>query len=62
MKYFYEIGAVRWRRHTAGDVRGVRVPEGWEAMAEQVDHHPITGEKLKRLEWWIKETFVGDDD
>lgn len=62
-RYHYEPGAVRWFRWTKdGDVRGHCPPEGWEAMAEQRDTHPITGFPLKHAEWWMRETFVGEEN
>ena len=62
--YHYKPGTVRWRRHNPkhGDVRGVRVPDGWAAMAEQRDTHPITGRHFRAAEWWIKETREDDDE
>ena len=63
MPYLYVPGTVRWRRHgpTQGNPHAVYVPRGWEASAEQRRTHPITGANFPRIQWWIKETFVGDD-
>lgn len=59
--YYYESG-VRWFRWTGpGDVRSYRPPKGWEAFADLVDQHPITGKELRESQWWIRETFTGDE-
>ena len=60
--YHYEPGAVRWRRCQDMDPRGYRCAKGWEAFAEILDFHPITGRALKSGQWWIKETFTGDEE
>lgn len=63
-RYHYKPGTVRWRRHNPkdGDVRGVRIPEGWEAIAVQRDCHPITGEPFKSDEWWFREIRNDDEE
>lgn len=58
MKYHYEENAVRWFKwHGKGDVRGHRPTHGWEAAADLLDVHPITGKPLPRPQWWIRETY-----
>jgi hypothetical protein len=60
VKYHYKAGSVRWFRHDGDhDVRSHRSPNGWDAHADLIDHHPITGKPLRRSEWWIRETFSG---
>ena len=61
MSYLYVPGATRWRKHNPAhcNPHKVYVPRGWEAAAEQRRTHPITGANFKRIQWWIKETFVG---
>lgn len=63
-KRYHYVSGVRWYRwsHDCGDVRAAHVPKGWKAEAEQLDHHPVTGEPLKELEWWVREEFTGDDE
>lgn len=59
---YYEPGAIRWRRYQgSSDVREYRPTRGWEAFAELLDIHPVTGVHLRNgPQWWIRETFVGD--
>lgn len=60
MKYQYEVGAVRWFRYDGEhDVRAHRPPKGWDAHADLIDRHPISGKPLRRSEWWIRETYSG---
>lgn len=62
MSWLYVYGAKRWRRWNGkGDVRSHRPAKGWEAEAHQLNCHPITGKKFKyeRIEWWIREKFIG---
>ena len=60
MRYHYEPGTVRWFRHEGThDVRAHRPADGWEAQADRVDYHPVTGRPLRRSEWWIRETYSG---
>lgn len=57
-KYEYPPGTVRWRRHNPneGDVRGVRIQEGWEAEAMMIGNHPINGRPFKNgAQWWFRE-------
>jgi len=65
MTYTYITGATRWKKfkpQTPGqDVRLYRAPKGWSAFAHQLDWHPVTNKPLKQLEWWLKETYEGDD-
>ncbi len=62
MAWLYEPGAIRWKRHTAGyDVRAHRAPKGWVAEAGVLEYHPITGRRLNRSQWWIRETFIGEE-
>lgn len=64
MKYHYEVGATRWFRWTGGrdmDIRGYRTKKGWAADAMMLDVHPITGKPLQRSQWWIKETYDGNE-
>ena len=35
------------------DVRGYRPPSGYNATADLVDSHPVTGEPLSQSEWWL---------
>jgi hypothetical protein len=59
MTYFYELGAVRWKRFTGtGDVRCYHAPRGWQAEAFTPENHPITGKSIP-YQWWIKETYTG---
>jgi len=54
--YVYPSGTVRWFRWTShGDVRAHRPPRGWEAFADLIDHHPITGAPLGCSQWWMRE-------
>jgi len=56
-KAYYVSGTVRYRRwHGNDDVRCYRPPKGWQAFAEVIDIHPITGKELPDSEWWIIET------
>ena len=62
MGWNYVYGARRWKRFDGkGDVRSHRAPKGWEASAELLDCHPLTGKRFinGRVEWWICEKFVG---
>ncbi|MCC8998304.1 MAG: hypothetical protein LM522_02200 [Candidatus Contendobacter sp.] len=61
MTYIYRPGSERWRRHDGeGDVRRYRPRRGWEAEAELMDVHPVTGQPLANPpEWWIREVFTG---
>ena len=60
--YHYEIGATRWKKHNnQGDVRASKVNKGWSAMAEIRETHPISGNTLKSPQWWIRETYEGDE-
>jgi len=53
----YEPGTVRYRRWDCDDdIRCYRPPEGWQAFADVIEIHPITGEELPDGEWWIIET------
>lgn len=55
----YAIGTFRVRRwRGCGDVRGHRPAKGWEASAELIDSHPITGKALRQSQWWIFETYT----
>lgn len=61
MRYHYEPGAVRWFRHDGNnDVRGHRPPPGWQAQADLLDHHPLTGRPLPSSQWWIRESCGGE--
>lgn len=62
MTYHYEIGAVRWRKLTSGDPRGYRPNKGWDAVADLVDRHPITGYQLSTSQWWIREQCTGETE
>ncbi len=54
--YHYEDGTTRWRRFNGrGDVRACRAPRGWQASADLIDVHPVTGKYLGVSGWWIKE-------
>lgn len=35
------------------DVRCYRPPLGYNATADLIDIHPITGEQLSQSEWWL---------
>ena len=59
--YYYSKGCVRWRRAPPGDPRGYRPAAGWEAFADLTDIHPITGKQLSPSQWWIRETYTGED-
>lgn len=60
--FIYVPGAVRWRRFDgAGDVRSYRAAKGWSVMAHLIDRHPITDRQLDGSQWWICETFEGDE-
>ena len=48
--------AGRWTGH--GDVRGFKIlppldAELYEATADLIGEHPVTGESLDEAEWWI---------
>lgn len=61
MRYHYEPGAVRWFRHDGnGDVRAHRPTKGWDARAELIVRHPLTGRPLPGSQWWIREAYGGD--
>ena len=62
MRYVYPPGTERWRRHDGeDDVRGYRPRRGWEAAAELLDVHPVTGRPLTDPpQWWIREVFADD--
>ena len=60
MKYHYEIGAVRWRRHNGeSDVRAAKVQSGWRAEATLLEFHPTTDKRLRQSEWWMREIYCG---
>ena len=62
MRYLYIPDTERGRRHDgAGDVRGHRPRRGWEAEAELLDVHPVTGRPLPGSRWWIREVFTGEE-
>jgi len=65
----YAPGTVRYRKwHGEYDVRAYHPPKGWSAMADDLEYHPITGEKFldedgkNTSEWWITETKDDPDD
>lgn len=64
--YVLTVGDIRWHRYTGkGDVRSYRAPRGWQAFAELIDYHPITGKKLggtklPQSQWWIREEYWGN--
>jgi hypothetical protein len=58
MKYHYEVGTTRWLR-TNDDPRGHCPPKGWDAKADMLEYHPITGRPYHGSVWWICETYVG---
>ena len=61
MTYFYEIGAMRWKRFDSdSDVRYYRPNKGWRATAQMLDYHPTTDRHLPAAQWWICETYYGD--
>ena len=63
MKWQYEIGSVRWRRHTYDkDVRLMTPPKGWRREAMIIDWHPITNETLPHAQWWLKDEYIGEDE
>lgn len=35
------------------DVRTYRPPRNYNALAELIEHHPVTNEPFARSEWWI---------
>ena len=59
MRYHYEIGTVRWLRHTGGEIRCHNPPKGWESCSDLVERNPVTGKRLKEAEWWIREIYMG---
>ena len=60
MPYLYPRGTKRWRRHDGkSDVRSYRPCRDWEATAELLDVHPVTGRPLiDSPQWWIREVFA----
>jgi len=36
-----------------GDIRRYTPPKGWEALADLVDIHPVTGKQMEAAEWWV---------
>ena len=50
MRYHYEIGTVRWLRHTGGEIRCHNPPKGWESCSGLVERNPVTGKRLKEAE------------
>lgn len=53
----YPPGTVRMRRwHGEGDIRAYQPPQGWKAVSELLDIHPISRERLTQSVWWIIET------
>ncbi len=61
MTYAYELGAVRWKRHNGKkDVRAHRPPKGWEAIADVLEYHPVTGRPFRFSQWWIREVYTGN--
>ncbi|MBK8357479.1 MAG: hypothetical protein IPL15_00085 [Comamonadaceae bacterium] len=45
--YHYEDGTTRWRRFNGrGDVHACHAPRGWQASADLIDVHPVTGKYL----------------
>lgn len=62
MRYHYELGAVRWKRHTSSDdVRVCAPPKGWERQASVLDYHPITGRPLRSPQWWFRDQYIGEN-
>lgn len=62
MAWTYEPGATRWKRFNGkGDVRAHRAPKGWVMYAEIMERHPVTGAPLKAPQWWIRETYIGEE-
>lgn len=64
MTHLYEKGAIRWKRWpiSAGDPRGYKPKKGWDASADILNFHPITGKPFPRdncEQWWIREEFRG---
>lgn len=59
MTYIYKPGAVRWKKLTSGDPRAHRPSKGWDATADLVDRHPVTGREFKVSQWWIREVYLG---
>lgn len=57
MKYLYELGTMRWLRSN-GDPRCHCPPKGWDANADMLEYHPITGKRFQMPQWWICETYV----
>lgn len=55
MEKMYHLGGgvfcFKW--DGSGDVRGYRPPAGFEATADLVDCHPVTGEPIGFSEWWM---------
>lgn len=61
MTYYYMPGTRRWKRFTGkGDVRLYRPNKGWTAIAYVADTHPVTGKPLRSAQWWVRETYTGD--
>lgn len=61
-RYEYPAGTVRWFRWSGeGDVRAHRPPPGWEAFADLIEHHPVTGAPLRGSQWWMRESKVGGE-
>lgn len=57
-KYLYEPGAVRWLPVREGaNPRAHRPLKGWTVAVLEMDHHPITFNKLQQPQTWIRETY-----
>ena len=62
MIYHYKPGTVRWSHH--GNKRDVRLcapPKGWQRFAYQLERHPITDRVFRTVQWWFKDTYIGED-
>ena len=58
-KYQYET-SIRWFKWKEKSDPREYAPRGkqWRAKALMRHYHPITGRKLKRPDWWIREELV----
>lgn len=48
-----DLGMKAGRYFGQQDVRCYRPPSGYNATAELIDSHPVTGERLSQSEWWV---------
>ena len=57
VQWFFEPGAVRWRRMKTGDATSPRATPGWLRQRHLLDSDPITGDLFPggKQQWWLRE-------